>query len=167
MTVAAPTRSKALAAYREGRVQVRDVYWPTGTPRATFVSAIVNGFKGRHNVEFVDERWSCTCGREFPCAHITAVGLATGHPDPAAGTTSAPPPADVGNDQVNVPDDGPPPPLTPTQAVEQASNPGWATAIRDGACIQCGAPYAKGDPIRMTSTPQGTRWAGRCCAADR
>lgn len=70
----------ALAALREGRVTIKDVFYAAG-PKATFVDAIVHGHQGRHRVERYDDRWLCDCNRPMPCAHILAVALVTGHGD--------------------------------------------------------------------------------------
>jgi hypothetical protein len=80
----ADKRAKALSALREGRVAVHAVFWPDEGQRATLVHAVVDGHRGRHQVDLVDGTWWCTC-TEPACAHALAVALVTGHATATSG----------------------------------------------------------------------------------
>lgn len=73
-------RAYALKALREQRVCVahaRSVPNREATPFE--VLARVQGYHGVYIVGYRGGAWSCTCGKDQPCGHRTAVGLATGH----------------------------------------------------------------------------------------
>jgi hypothetical protein len=96
-----PTRSRALAYLREGRVRIILADTASGTLRPSRVEAIVRGLRSDDFVELGGTLWYSTCGCDDAsrCPHRLAVQLVTGHaptPDmavsPAAATEDTTPP---------------------------------------------------------------------------
>lgn len=72
-------REYALRAIREGRVCVvhaRSVPARDAVPHE--VLGRVVGHNGTYNVGFRSGAWSCSCGKDQPCGHRTAVALVVG-----------------------------------------------------------------------------------------
>lgn len=87
--VSRPLRLKALAIFREGRLDIRSRQPGVAhTPRFSSIEAAVTSSRTGGPVYAVDldgERWSCTCRASVDCAHILAVQMVTGH-SPASTT---------------------------------------------------------------------------------
>lgn len=81
MANADPLRSKALACYRELRVNILRVRVDDAW-RPVVVFARVRSSQGRHfyRVQLHDGVWTCTCPagrRDEPCPHVLAVTFVT------------------------------------------------------------------------------------------
>lgn len=73
-------RKYALTALREARVRVVHARsMPNGDMPPHEVMAKVQGHFSTYTVALKAGTWSCTCGKDQPCGHRTAVGLVTGH----------------------------------------------------------------------------------------
>jgi len=77
-------RSRALSALRDGRVTILHARTRRTDRTPCELVAVVQGFTGKHVVDYDKGAWTCNCDNPPPCAHVAAVALVTGHESPAA-----------------------------------------------------------------------------------